>query len=88
MANANIPGHIVKTVTQMGWAAIKNGELLTLAEDEFDVFLTVDRNHSFQQNLPWFNLAVMVLRAQSSRLLDLHPLLHNLLEMLPTAERG
>lgn len=51
----------------MGWATIKNGELLTPAEEEFDVFLTVDRNLSFQQNLPRFNPAVMILRAQSNR---------------------
>ena len=37
----------VKTVPQMGWAGIKNGQLLTLAEAEFDVFITVDRNLSF-----------------------------------------
>lgn len=48
----DIVGHEVKTVPQMGWATIKNGELLTLAEREFDVFVTVDRNLSFQQNLP------------------------------------
>jgi hypothetical protein len=58
-----IVGHEVRTVPQMGWATIKNGELLTLAEDQFDVFLIVNRNLSFQQNLPRFNLAVMVLRA-------------------------
>lgn len=39
--------HFVKTVPQMGWATIKNGELLALAEKEFDVFITVDRNLSF-----------------------------------------
>lgn len=64
----DIVGHEVKTVPQMGWATIKNGELLALAEDEFDVFLTVDRNLSFQQNLPKFNLAVIVLCAPSNRL--------------------
>jgi Domain of unknown function (DUF5615) len=51
-----LPGHDVKTVPQMGWAGIKNGVLLTLAEAEFDVFITVDRNLSFQQNLPRFNI--------------------------------
>ncbi len=76
------------TVPQMGWATIKNGELLILAEDEFDVFLTVDRNLSFQQNLPRFNLAVMVLGAQSNRLLDLRSLVPKLLELLPMAKRG
>ena len=69
-----LPGHFVKTVPQMGWATIKNGELLTLAEKEFDVFLTVDRNLSFQQNIPKFNLAVLVLQARSNRLADLKPL--------------
>jgi len=42
---------------------IKNGELLALAEKEFDVFITVDRNLSFQQNLSNFGIAVLVLRA-------------------------
>jgi hypothetical protein len=38
-----LAGHEVKTVPQMGWAGIKNGELLTLAEKEFEAFVT-DRN--------------------------------------------
>jgi predicted nuclease of predicted toxin-antitoxin system len=40
----------VKTVPQMGWAGIKDAQLLVLAEAAFDVFITVDRNLSFQQN--------------------------------------
>ena len=36
--------HEVVTVTYMGWAGIKNGELLLAAEDNgFDVLLTGDR---------------------------------------------
>jgi hypothetical protein len=57
--------HDVKTVPQMGWAGIKNGALLTLAEKEFDVFITVDRNLSFQQNLHKLNVAVLVLHAST-----------------------
>ena len=33
----------------MGWASKRNGELLALAAAEFDVFLTADRNLSYQQ---------------------------------------
>ena len=84
----DITGHEVKTVPEMGWATIKNGELLTLAEKDFEVFVTVDRNLSFQQNLPRYNLVVIVLRARSNRLRDLRPLIPKLLELLPTAERG
>ena len=47
----HIAGHDVKTARQMGWTTIKNGELLALASQAFDVFVTVDRNLSFQQNL-------------------------------------
>ena len=54
-------GYEIKIVPQMGWAGIKNGQLLALAEVEFDVFITVDRNLSFQQNLSQFNIAVIVL---------------------------
>jgi hypothetical protein len=47
----DIEGHDVKTARQMGWTSVKNGELLALASEQFDIFLTVDRNLSFQQNL-------------------------------------
>src|SRR3954469_4850788 len=82
------PGHFVKTVPQMGWATIKNGELLVLAEKEFDVFITVDRNLSFQQNLPKFDIAVLVLHATSNRLADLKPLVPEILSTLPTLTKG
>ncbi len=52
--------HQVSTVQEMGWAGIKNGELLTRAESEFDVFMTADKNLRYQQNLQHFNLAVIV----------------------------
>ena len=84
----DIAGHEVKTARQMGWASIKNGELLALAEHQFEIFVTVDRNLSFQQHLPSYNLAVIVLRAPSNRLRDLRPLVPKLLELLPEAKRG
>ncbi len=80
--------HEVKTVPQMGWAGTKNGQLLALAEAEFDVFITVDRNLSFQQNLPQLNIAVVVLQAPSNRLADLKPLVTKVLSILPTVEKG
>jgi hypothetical protein len=84
----DLEGHDIKTVPQMGWAGIKNGVLLTLAEKEFDVFITVDRNLAFQQNLPTFNIAVLVLHATSNRLADLRPLAPKILSTLPTLTKG
>ena len=81
-------GYEVKTVPQMGWAGIKNGQLLALVEAEFDVFITVDRNLSFQQNLPQFNIAVVVLQASSNRLADLKPVVPNILAILAKVVKG
>lgn len=84
----DIEGHEVKTARQMGWSTVKNGELLALAAKEFDVFVTVDRNLSFQQNLPAFSIAVIVLRASTNRLADLKPLVPQLLACIAGAEKG
>lgn len=72
----------------MGWAGVRNGALLTLAQQEFDVFITVDRNLSFQQNLPGFSIAVLVLHATSNRLADLRPLAPKIISTLPTLAKG
>jgi predicted nuclease of predicted toxin-antitoxin system len=80
-------GHDVKTAPEMGWASKRNGELLALAARNFDVFLTADRNLSYQQDVSAFDIAVMVLAARSNRLDDLRPLVPRLLEILGTAER-
>lgn len=81
-------GHTVETVHHMGWAGKKNGELLKLAEQKFDVFITTDQNLSFQQNLPKFNLAVLILHAPTNRLADLIPLIPQILTTLPDVKNG
>jgi hypothetical protein len=81
----DLVGHDVKTAQQMGWATIKNGELLALAAKHFDVFVTVDRNVASQQNLSAFAIAVLVLRAHSNRLAELRQLVPGLLSAIETA---
>ena len=61
---------------------------IALVAREFDVFVTVDRNLSFQQNLPAFAVAVIVIRARSNRLADLKPLVPELLSCIQGARRG
>jgi predicted nuclease of predicted toxin-antitoxin system len=45
--------YTVATVQEMGWSSEKNGELMRLARDRFDVFLTADQNLQYQQNLAY-----------------------------------
>jgi hypothetical protein len=78
----------VHTVVGKGWAGVTNGKLLALAQAEFDVFVTVDRNLSFQQHLPKFDIAVILLKAKSNRVSDLVGLLPELLQAIPRAPKG
>lgn len=61
---------------------------LERAEQEFDAFVTVDRNLPFQQDISRFAVAVIVLRAASNRLPVLRGLLPQLLAILPVAKPG
>jgi predicted nuclease of predicted toxin-antitoxin system len=83
-----LPGHEVLTVPEAGWASIKNGRLLRLAEVEFDVFITVDRNMPYQQNLVTHKIAIIVLTARRNRFETLQPLIPSLLEALETIQPG
>lgn len=55
---AMLVDHEVSTVQRSGWTGIKNGKLLGLAALEFDVFLTMDGNLEFQQNLATLPIAL------------------------------
>jgi len=83
-----IVGHNVQTVPEAGWASLKNGDLLSRAQVEFDVFITTDRNLVFQQNLLSFDIAVIVLTAKTNRLQDLMVLVPKILDAIPSAKPG
>ena len=80
--------HSVTTVQRRGWAGIKNGDLLALAQNEFDVLITVDRKLSKEQDLTNFTIAVVLLRAATNRLEHLRPLAGKILEKLADAPAG
>ena len=84
----SLVGHAVTTVSKHGWSGIKNGELLELAEKEFDLFITVDRKISTQQDLTKFKIPVLLIRAQTNRLEDIRPLVPELLKTLDRVTSG
>ncbi len=84
----DLPGHYVATVADMRWRGIKNGALLRLAEAEFDVIVTVDRNMQHQQNLSGLNLGMVIMVAQSNRLATLRPLMPQVLVALASISPG
>ena len=84
-----LTGHYAISVQKMRWSGIQNGELLRLAvERNFDVFLTGDRNVSFQQNVSHIGIAVIVLESKGVQLHETLPLVPKILESLETIQRG
>jgi len=61
----------VTTVSGQQWKGIKNGKLLAQDQQQFDVFVTIDQNLSYQQVLSSFSIAVVILKATSNRYEDL-----------------
>jgi hypothetical protein len=81
-----LPGHSVHTVQEMGWAGLKNGDLLAAADGRFDVFVTTDKNLRFQQNLKKYSFAVLLL--PSNRVPVVVALIHNIEAALTTIGSG
>ena len=84
----SLTGHDCSSVQKMGWSGLMNGALLEKAEQEFDVFLTGARNLTFQQTLSRFDLAVVILHAESIQLRHTVPLMPKVLTLLPTIQPG
>ena len=78
----------VTTVPRQGWAGKKDSELIALAESEFDVFITLDSNLIFQQNLEIFNVYVIVLHAANSRYETLVHLIPDVMEAIEASRPG
>ena len=61
-----LAGHSISTAYELGWATLKNGELLRSAEEKgFEVLVTTDTNLKYQQNLAARQIAVVVLTTTS-----------------------
>ena len=84
----DLPGHEVKSVPLIDWAGLKNGALLSQAEKEFEVSLTMDSNMVHQQNLSNYQIAIVALTAKSNRLADTRPLMSKVLAVLPNVKPG
>ena len=83
-----LPGHDVVTVREAGWSGKSNGELLSLASREFDIFITPDRNLRFQQNLRKITIGVIVLECGSNRMEQILPLVSSLKQAIMKVRSG
>jgi len=64
----------IYTVRDMKWLGKKNGELLRLMDvKKFDFFVTSDRKLKDQQNLPQFNVNVILLNVPNNKHQTIQP---------------
>lgn len=77
-----LAGHGVITlhVHNLGWSGIKNGDLLRRAHGICEVFVTLDHNLEFQQNIRLLPCRVITVFSCSNRIADLTPHIESLLE--------
>ena len=62
-----LTGHECSTAQQRGWGGSKNGDLLRLAEKEFNLFITSDQNIRYQQNMAGRQIAILELSTNDWR---------------------
>ena len=82
------PDFIAKTTPELGWASLSNGELLSVAEEAFDVFITTDKNLSFQQSISSASIQVVLLKAKTNIYEDLLPLVEKLQYVIKAHDPG
>jgi hypothetical protein len=84
----SLSAHEVRTAPEMGWGDLDNGDLLDAMEGSFDALVTVDKRLPQQQRIKGRPVGIVVLRAKSNRLVDLLPLVPDLLTALSLVEAG
>ena len=63
-------GQECRTAQQCGWGGTKNGQLIALAENEFDLFITSDQNLRYQQNLKGRKISILELSTNNLRRIE------------------
>ena len=81
-------GHECETVRDAGFSGKENGELIGLAENQFEVLITIDKNIRHQQNITGRNIAILIIRAASNDLDDIRLQIPQALAALKTIKPG
>jgi hypothetical protein len=83
-----LSNHEVRTAYEAGLSELANGALLRAAQGSFDALITTDTNIKYQQHLPDFEIALLVLRAFSNAVKAYLPLVPQILQTLEQVRPG
>ncbi|HXA65748.1 MAG TPA: DUF5615 family PIN-like protein [Bryobacteraceae bacterium] len=80
--------HRVATVHEQRWDALEDGPLLAVAQEEFDVLVTIDGNLEFQQNLSKFKIGIVVVHVAKNQLAHYRVMQRDLLAAIEEVRPG
>ena len=80
--------NVVLIPSNLGWNGLRNGQLLALLKDKFDVLITSDQKIPFQQHITGSDVAIVILAAKTNDIKDYRPLVPEILQVLETIRRG
>jgi predicted nuclease of predicted toxin-antitoxin system len=83
-----LPDHEVATVGGLGWSALADSDILTLAQGNFDVFITLDRGFEFQHNLVQLSFGIVIAHPMRNRVEDYKSIAEALREAVKVVRRG
>jgi len=81
-------GREVATVHDQGWDAMEDGPLLTLAQEQFDLFVTNDCGIEFQQNIAKFRIGIVVVHVPKNEIAYYRAIRLELLDALTKVRSG
>ena len=80
--------HQSATVHDKGWDTLEDGPLLALAQKEFDVLPTIDGKMEFQQNIPKFQIGVVVVHVPRNQMVHYRVIQRELLLAVEEVQPG
>ena len=84
-----LPGHEVVHARWLGWAELRNGDLVSAAEREgFHVLITGDKNMRYQQNLAERRVSIVTLGSRLISMRHIAPLAPAVLHALDGLPEG
>src|SRR5258706_12297014 len=83
-----LPSHEVQTVKSMGWTGVTNGKLIALAQERFDVLVTIDQNLEHQQNLTKLMVGLIVVSVPDNKIEYFRPIFSQLLKAVESVNPG
>jgi predicted nuclease of predicted toxin-antitoxin system len=78
----------VATVHEQGWDTLEDGPLLSHAQEQFDVLVTIDANLEFQQNLSKLQIALIVLHVPKNQIAHYRAIRKELLAAIEKVRPG